>query len=237
MCGFFEFMFRPGLVALILSVSGCSLHQANAPDVPPAQGPSSQTRVWNFDTAALGKLPDAWEAAETKGAGKPGTWKIVADDKAPSGKQILQLETKNSRRVFNMCVLKGTTYTDVDLSVKLRADSGEIDQGGGLIWRYQDHNNYYVVRFNPLEGNYRLYKVVGGKSSQIASADVETSEGTWNTLRVTHVGDRIDCYLNGKRHLSKKDGAFSKAGKIGLWTKADASTSFDDLTLKTGGSN
>ena len=99
--------------------------------------------------------------------------------------------------------------------------------------RSQNRNHYCVVRSKPPERKYRLYKGVGGKRSQIAGTDVETSEGTWNTLRVTHVGDRIDCYLNGKRYLSAKDDAFSGAGKIGLWTKADASTSFDDLTLKT----
>jgi hypothetical protein len=102
------------------------------------------------------------------------------------------------------------------------------------MWRYKDSGNYYVVRMNPLEDNFRLYKVVDGKRIQLATTpdDVIAAEGKWHSIRVVHKGDRIQCYFNGKMLLEAKDDALKEAGKIGLWTKADAQTHFDDLVIR-----
>ena len=116
--------------------------------------------------------------------------------------------------------------------VSFKAVKGEKDQGGGLVWRYQDANNYYVARMNPLEDNFRVYKVVGGKrSKEFQSADVKVPAGEWHTLKIKHVGDHIECFLDGKKHLDVKDDSIDKAGKVGLWTKADAQTYFDNLKV------
>lgn len=122
-------------------------------------------------------------------------------------------------------------FTDLELTVSFKAVKGETDQGGGPVWRYKDANNYYIARMNPLEDNFRVYKVVGGKRSQLGSAEAEAPAGKWHSIRIVHKGDHIQCYLNGKRQLDVKDETFKDAGKIGLWTKADAVTSFDDLTV------
>jgi hypothetical protein len=118
----------------------------------------------------------------------------------------------------------------LEVSVKMKALAGKEDQGGGLVWRVKDANNYYVVRHNPLEDNYRLYKVEQGKRSELQRADVK-SNGGWHTLRVTMEGDRIQCFYDGQKYLEVKDSTFPGPGEIGLWTKAEARSHFDDLKV------
>jgi hypothetical protein len=116
--------------------------------------------------------------------------------------------------------------------VAFKANKGDKDQGGGIVWRYQDANNYYIARMNPLEDNFRVYKVVAGKrAKEFQNAEVKVKAGEWHTLKVRMVGDHIQCYLDGKKYLDVKDSTFARAGKIGLWTKADAQTHFDDLKV------
>ena len=110
--------------------------------------------------------------------------------------------------------------------------AGDGDQGGGPVWRYQDKDNYYVCRMNPLEDNFRLYKVVGGKRIQLQTKDVKAPTGQWHTIRVVHMGKKIQCYLNGKLLLEAEDDAIPGAGVVGLWTKADAQTYFADVQIK-----
>ena len=209
----------------------CASSGPGSLDEPATRPNAGEAEVWNFDRETTGSLPSRWVAAETHGRGKPGNWRITADDNAVSGPNVLKLDTTNRGRTYNLCVLQATQYADLNLSVVLRADSGEEDRGGGLVWRYRDPDNYYIVRVNPLESNFRLYKVVGGKRKQMHSADANVPTGRWATVRIEHVADRIDCYLDGKRLISATDETFPGAGLVGLWTKADASTSFDDLTI------
>lgn len=187
--------------------------------------------TWTFEDAQIGKLPDDWTGAKT-GKGEGSVWKVIEDETAPSGAKVLaQTSSDGPNPLFNLCVADETKYTDVDLSVAFKAVNGKVDQGGGPVWRYQDENNYYIARMNPLENNFRVYKVVTGKRTQLASANVEAPAGKWHTIRIMHKGDHIQCYVNGKLHLDAKDSTFQGAGKIGLWTKADAVTSFDKLTV------
>jgi hypothetical protein len=189
-------------------------------------------RTITFSRDDLGKLPAGWKADHTNKDGA-GAWKVVADATAPSKTGHVLAQTGQSPKpVFNLCVAQDTRLADVELSVRFKATRGDIDQGGGLVWRYADPENYYVARFNPLEGNYRLYKVVAGKRVQLAtSEDLKARAGEWHTLTVRMTGDRIECQLDGKTELEAKDGTLSKAGKVGLWTKADAQTSFDQLVI------
>ena len=137
--------------------------------------------------------------------------------------------------MFNLCVAEDTRYKDVDITVAFKPLAGKADQGGGLVWRYRDANNYYIARMNPLEDNYRVYKVVAGKRLQLGTKEglkVPTGPaGEWHTLRVKMEGDHIECYLDGQKQLDAKDPTFPDAGKVGLWSKADAQSYFDDLTL------
>jgi Domain of Unknown Function (DUF1080) len=176
---------------------------------------------------SLDKLPAGWKEAQT-GKGK-SVWRVVADDTAPSKSGfVLSQTTDDPTALFNLCVADKTGFKDVEVSVAFKANKGEKDRGGGIVWRYQDANNYYIARMNPLEDNFRVYKVVDGKRNpEFQSVDVKVPSGEWHTLKITMVGDIIECFLDGKKYLEAKDGTFTKAGKVGLWTKADAQTSFD----------
>lgn len=183
----------------------------------------NREKVWNFDTDKPGNVPEGF-------ANEVGEWKVIADETAPSKPNALAQLAKSSGSTFNLTLIRGTEYKDVDLSVKMKAIAGKEDQGGGLVWRAKDAKNYYVVRYNPLEDNYRVYKVEKGRRSQLQSADIRHNEG-WHTLRVILQGDHIQCYYDGKKYLDAKDSTFPGAGKIGLWTKSDAQSYFDDLIV------
>jgi hypothetical protein len=179
----------------------------------------------------VGKLPAGWKAAQT-GKGQ-SVWKVVADDTAPSKTGLVLAQTTDDRdALFNLCVAEDGSYKDVELSVAFKAMAGKKDQGGGLVWRYQDANNYYIARMNPLEDNFRVYKVVEGKrSKEFQNAEVKVPAGEWHTLKVKMAGDHIECSLDGKKYLDVKDDSITKPGKVGLWTKADAQTYFDDFKV------
>jgi hypothetical protein len=178
----------------------------------------------------VGEVPKGWKSAVT-GKAEGSAWALTQDKTAPSGALVLGQTSKNPSAVFNLCIAEDTKYKDLDLSVSFKAMAGENDQGGGLVWRYQDPNNYYVVRMNPLEDNFRLYKVVAGKRLQLASKDVKAAAGQWHTVRVVHKGSKIQCYLNGKLLIEETDDTFPQAGKVGLWTKSDAQTLFANIQV------
>jgi 3-keto-disaccharide hydrolase len=180
-------------------------------------------RTWTFDDDATGRIAKGF-------TNEVGEWKVAPSDK---GKALAQ-SAKNANSVFNITLASDTNAKDADLSVRMKAMAGETDQGGGLVWRAKDAKNYYLARYNPLEDNYRLYKVVGGKRTLIQNADIPHSDG-WHTLRVVMKGNHIECYYDGKKYLEADDTdtTFPDAGKIGLWSKADAQSQFDDLTLAT----
>jgi Domain of Unknown Function (DUF1080) len=196
-------------------------------------GDAKMTTRFDFQDATVGKLPADWTATQT-GKGEGSVWKVVVAAGAPKGKKALAQTAANAPGgLFNLCIADKSKFGDLDMSVAFKAIAGEKDQGGGPVWRFKDAKNYYVARMNPLEDNFRLYKVVDGKRIQLATTkdDVKADPKKWHTIRVVHVGDRIECYFNGKKLLEAKDDSFKEAGKIGLWTKADAQTYFNDLAV------
>jgi len=156
-----------------------------------------------------------------------GDWKVFKT--SDHGTLILNKESKKN---FNLCYTKEILFLNGTISVKFKANSGRIDQGGGLMWRVQDNDNYYVARFNPLEDNFRFYLVHDGIRSELASADVKLSKG-WHTMHIEQHGDTFKGYLDDKPYLEYQDKHLNKTGGVGLWTKADALTSFDDLKIET----
>lgn len=192
-----------------------------------------QEKVFNFSKADLGKVPNGWTVAKT-GKGEGSVWKVVADDTSLSKTGYVLAQTaEGPNRLFNLCIANGANYTDVEVSVAMKAVAGKIDQGGGPVWRYQDADNYYIARYNPLETNYRLYKVVNGKRIQLVTKEgLDHPADQWITLKIQQKGEVIECYLDGKKLLEAKDGSIQSAGKVGLWTKADAQTRFDRLEVK-----
>lgn len=178
-----------------------------------------------LNEASVGAVPPGWTVGKT-GQGPGSEWVVVEDTTAPGGKALAQTSNKGPRSLFNLCIADGTSFQDVDLTVSFKAIAGKIDRGGGPVWRYRDANNYYVARMNPLEDNYRVYKVEDGKRTQLGSADVKVPAGQWHDIRVVHKGKQIKCYLDGKLSMEVTDNTFEAAGQVGLWTKADAQTRF-----------
>lgn len=179
----------------------------------------SGKRTWTFDDATVGKLPAGFR-------GEVGDWAIARD----GDEHVLSQRAKNADEVFNVVLATDTRAADVDLTVKLKPIAGKDDQGGGLLWRARDKDNYYLARYNPLEDNYRLYKVEKGKRTMFKNADIKATPG-WHTLRVTMRGEHMVCYYDGVKRLEADDDTFPGPGMIGLWSKADAQSYFDNLTL------
>ncbi|HKQ49851.1 MAG TPA: family 16 glycoside hydrolase [Phycisphaerae bacterium] len=215
-------------IIVIFAVLGTAAFALSNPAAPPAASPKAE---WNFDKDEVGKRAADWRVRETNGTGKTGTWTVATDDSAPSSPNVLKLETQADDRTYNLLIAEKISFKDLDLRVRIKANSGKKDQGGGLIWRCKDENNYYICRINPLEGNFRVYKVEKGKRTQLESVKLETKTGQWYEVRAVMVGDTIECYVDGKKYLEAIDDTFNGTGKIGLWTKADASSSFDDVVV------
>jgi hypothetical protein len=196
----------------------------------PVQGPG-KSFIYNFDSEKAGVLPDHFHSVRT-GEGPDGRWMVIADPSAPSRPNVVaqnSVDQTDSR--FPLLIADNGSFKDFDLSVKFKVVSGEVDRAAGLVFRLKDANNYYVVRVNALENNYRLYRVVAGKRHQFAGANFEVSTAEWHELRVECVGEKIIGYYDGVKKIEATDDTFRDAGKVGLWTKADSVTHFDDLRV------
>lgn len=195
----------------------------------------------NFDRATENGPPAGFSIALTGGGG-PVIWVIQEDSTAPSGGKVLaQTSTDETNDRFPLCVYDNLTAKDVEVSVKFKPISGKVDQAGGIVWRYTDKDNYYIVRANALEDNVVLYKVERGKRTDLKpigaglfayGKKAQVPGGQWNTLRVSVRGSRFAVSLNGEHLFDVEDDTFAGAGKVGLWTKADSVTSFDDFEIE-----
>ena len=190
-------------------------------------------RAFKFPKDDMGKVPKGWKAEKT-GKGEGSIWKVVADETAPSKSGYVLAQTaKSPGGVFNICVAEDMKYKDVELSVSFKAIAGDSDQGGGFVWRYQDNNNYYICRMNPLEDNYRVYKVVAGKRIQLGTKEgLKVKPGEWHKLKVEVKADKMAGYLDGKKEWEITDDTYCDPGRVGLWSKADAQTHFDEFKAK-----
>ncbi len=192
--------------------------------------PAYETVV-DFETSAPGQLPADFSTALTGGGG-PVSWVIKEDPTAPSGAKVLaQTSDDTTDYRFPICIYDKVTAKDVEVSVKFKAVSGKVDRAAGLVARFKDQNNYYIARANALEDNVRLYKVVGGRRQQFADANVKVSSGEWHTLKLGVTGKHFRVVFDGKLLFEADDDTFGEAGKVGLWTKADSVTYFDDFKI------
>ncbi len=195
---------------------------------------AASAQMINFDDAKIGAPPSGWTATKT-GGGSPN-WTVEKDDSAPSKPNVLK---QSGKAAYPLCIMDGANVKDGFVEVKFKPISGNEDQAAGLIWRVKDADNYYVCRANALEGNVVLYKTEKGKRSSLDivgrkggyGVKEPVPKGEWSTLRVEFAGNKFTVKLNGKQLFQVEDSTFADAGKIGLWTKADSVTLFDNFSF------
>jgi len=179
----------------------------------------------NFDDMRVGAVPSGWTATQTgTGAAK---WSVDKDASAPSKPNVLK---QSGQATFPVCIKNDTNIKDGFVEVKFKPIAGKEDQAGGVIWRVQDANNYYIARANALENNVTIYYTIRGKRTEKKRANIKVASSAWHTLRVDFSGNHFTVTFDGKKALEWDDDTFKNAGKVGVWTKADSITEFDDFT-------
>jgi hypothetical protein len=173
--------------------------------------------------------PPGWTLAETAGRGQLATWAVI--EGRGGGQALALVRSSNSGQTYNLAVLEGLKLHAFHATVAVKALAGEEDRGGGLCWRLQDADNYYITRWNPLEANLRLYVVVAGKRRQLASAEIVADPAAWHDLGVEVADRTIKVSFDGEVRLTHDDATLPAVGRLALWTKADAATAFDDLRV------
>jgi len=188
---------------------------------------AARAEAVNFDADKPGAPPAGWECGST-GGGSP-RWTVEADVSAPSKSNVLK---QSGSGTFPWCVKAGTALADGVVEVKFKPLSGREDQAGGLVWRWKDGDNYYVARANALENNVSLYYTQGGRRRTIKYVDAPVPGNVWHMLRVEFKGTHIRVLLDGKAYIELDDNHIAGPGAVGVWTKADSVTLFDDFSYQ-----
>lgn len=216
------------ILLLIAACAALSVNPSNA-----------QPRVFDFERDKTDQPPAGFSFALT-GNGQAGTWIVTKDDRSPDrGNVLAQTHADRTSYRFPIAVANDVTAKDVELSVRFKPVSGGGDQAAGLVWRYRDRDNYYIVRANALENNVVLYKVENGRRTDLPlkgegrtyGRKATVASGQWGLLKVTAKGSLVEVFLNGEKLYEVEDVTFTEPGKVGVWTKADSVTYFDDLTV------
>ena len=186
---------------------------------------SSSADTVTFDNSKTGAAPPGWTATQT-GSGS-AKWSVEKDDSAPSKPNVLK---QNGEATFPVCIKNDTNLKDGFVEVKFKPVAGKEDQAGGVIWRVQDANNYYISRANALEDNVTIYHTINGKRVAFKSINTKVTSGAWHTLRVDFAGNKFTVTFDGNKVIDATDESFANGGKVGVWTKADSVTVFDDFS-------
>lgn len=185
---------------------------------------SATLTVVNFDDVLARGLPKGWTAGVT-GQGNP-KWAVIKDDSAPSKPNVL---AQTGDGTYPFCVNASAAIADGFVEVKFKPVSGREDQAGGLIWRFKDKDNYYIARANALEDNVTIYHTTKGVRRSFKNVDMKVATRVWHTLRVEFKAAHFTVYLDGRKAIEADDTTLSGAGGVGVWTKADSVTHFDDF--------
>jgi hypothetical protein len=200
---------------------------------------SAQGTTIDFNNDKVGQPPAGFSTALT-GRGLLGKWTVMKDEASPErGNVLAQTDADTTDYRFPVCVYDALAAKDMDVSVRFKPVSGRGDQGAGIVWRYRDKDNYYIVRANALEGNVVLYKVQNGRRTDLPLKGMGRTYGSkekvpsrqWGILRVVARGNLFEVYHDGRKLFEVEDDTFKEAGKVGVWTKADSVIYFDDLQI------
>lgn len=216
---------------LVLSLAAASLwaNDGHATDVPDA-GAGKPATVVNFDDTPSGELPKGWTSGVT-GSGSP-KWEVIEEKSAPSQTKVL---AQTGEGTYPFCVASGVAMDDGFVEVKFKPVSGSEDQAGGLIWRFKDKDDYYITRANALENNVTIYHTIKGVRRSFKSVDMSVSGNTWHTLRAEFKGSNFTVLFDGQKALEAEDSSLEGSGAVGVWTKADSETYFDDFRYGSSG--
>lgn len=187
----------------------------------------AQAQTVHFDSQQPGAAPQGWRCGLT-GSGTP-RWTVEADDTAPSKPNVLR---QSGQGTFPWCILPAASLADGAVEVAFKAIAGKQDQAGGVVWRWKDGDNYYVARANALENNVSLYYTEKGRRHTLKYVDAPVPPGQWHRLRVEFRADEIRVFLNGKKYIELNDTRIRGPGAVGLWTKADSVSAFDDFSYR-----
>ena len=185
---------------------------------------AARAQTVNFDNAAAGTAPTGWTATKT-GSGD-AKWTVEKDDTAPSKPNVLK---QSGVATYPVCFKNDTSLKDGFVEVKFKPVSGKEDQAGGVAWRLKDADNYYIARANALEDNVTIYDTVNGRRTERKRTNMKVATNQWHTLRVDFQGSHFTVTFDGKKAIEWDDQTFKDAGKVGVWTKADSVTLFDDF--------
>jgi hypothetical protein len=186
---------------------------------------SASAETVNFDADKAGEPPAGWNCTRT-GSGSP-KWAVVADASAPSKPNVLK---QSGEATYPVALKDDTSLKDGFVAVKFKPVSGKEDQAGGVVWRAKDADNYYIVRANALEDNVTIYHTIKGRRVSFKNVSTKVASGVWHTMRVDFAGNKFTVTFDGKKVIEASDDSFSEAGKVGVWTKADSFTLFDDFS-------
>ena len=190
------------------------------------------TSAWDFDREQPGTLPSEFLIGTLFDGRAAGDWQVLATDRAKSPPSVLaQLMAKGAEHAYKVILLKDVIASDLNLAVSFLPIQGKADMGGGLIWRAADDRNYYLARANPLEQNIRVYRVENGIRHLLENFNQTIDVRQWHTLQVTHQACHVNIFFDGRQVLDLCEKTF-QTGMIGLWTKSDAVTYFDDLQFQ-----
>ena len=179
----------------------------------------------NFDNFKTGAVPPGWTATQT-GSGS-AKWSVEKDDSAPSKPNVLK---QSGEATFPVCIKNDTNLKDGFVEVNFKPITGREDQAGGVIWRCKDADNYYIARANALEDNVTIYNTINGKRVAFKNTNTKVTSGVWHVLRVDFKGNQFTVTFDDKKVVEASDNSFTEAGKVGVWTKADSVTEFDNFT-------
>ena len=179
----------------------------------------------NFDAGTVGQAPAGWTATRT-GSGD-AKWTIEKDDTAPSKPNVLK---QSGVATYPVCFKNDTNLKDGFVEVKFKPISGKEDQAGGVVWRLKDANNYYIARANALEDNVTIYHTINGRRTEKKRTNMKVASNVWHTIRVDFADNHFTVTCDGKKAIEWDDDTFKEAGKVGVWTKADSLTLFDDFS-------
>ncbi len=182
-----------------------------------------------FDSDPAGALPGGWASGVT-GRGAP-KWTVEPDPTSPGTPNVLR---QSGSGTFPWCVRTGVAIADGFVETRFKPVSGREDQAGGVVWRWKGGDTYYVARANALENNVSLYYTEKGSRKTIQYVDAPVAGNAWHLLRVEFTGTRILVMLDGKAYIDVDDSHIAGVGSVGVWTKADSVTLFDDFAFGTG---